>query len=135
MRDYFVDGIVRNAVNFPSISLSDYQTIAPYLELGERLGSFASQLSTGRMEEVGVRYYGDLTELNTPLICSAILVGVLKPILSERVTLVNALSTAKERGIHFLETRSTPRPELQQPDLGEAENRRGRAVDRGDRPA
>ncbi len=107
VRDYFVGGIVRNAVNFPSVSLSEYQTIAPYLELGQRLGSFASQLSNGRMEEVGVRYYGELTELNTPLICSSILVGVLKPILSERVTLVNALTTAKERGIHFLETRST----------------------------
>jgi D-3-phosphoglycerate dehydrogenase len=59
------------------------------------------------MEEVSVRYYGDLTELNTSLICSSILVGVLRPVLTDPVTLVNALSTAKERGIHFLETRST----------------------------
>jgi D-3-phosphoglycerate dehydrogenase len=107
IRDYFVDGIVRNAVNFPSLSLSDYRNLAPYLELGERLGSFVSQMSSGRMQEVGVRYYGDLTEINTHLICSSIMVGVLKPILTERITLVNALSTARERGIHFLETQST----------------------------
>jgi D-3-phosphoglycerate dehydrogenase len=107
IRDYFVDGIVRNAVNFPSVSLAEYRTMAPYLTLGERLGSFASQLSSGRMEEVTVRYYGDLAGMNTHLICSSILVGVLKPILTDRVTLVNAVSTAKERGIHFLESRST----------------------------
>lgn len=107
IRDYFRDGIVRNAVNFPSISLSEYRKIAPYLDLGERLGSFVSQTSRGRMEEVTVRYYGDLTEMNTHLICSSIMVGVLRPILTERVTLVNALETAKERGIHFMESRST----------------------------
>lgn len=107
IRDYFRDGIVRNAVNFPSVSLAEYRKIAPYLQLGERLGSFASQISSGRMEEVTVRYYGELTEMNTHLVCSSILVGVLKPILTERVTLVNALETAKERGIHFLESRST----------------------------
>ncbi len=107
IRDYFQEGIVRNAVNFPSISLSEYRKIAPYLQLGELLGSFASQISRGRMEEVTVRYYGELTEMNTHLICSSILVGILRPILTERVTLVNALETAKERGIHFLESRST----------------------------
>jgi D-3-phosphoglycerate dehydrogenase len=107
IRDYFRDGIVRNAVNFPSISLAEYRKIAPYLELGERLGSFASQISRGRMEEVTVRYYGELKEMNTHLISMSILVGVLKPILTERVTLVNALDTAKQRGIHFLESSSS----------------------------
>ena len=107
IRDYFRDGIVRNAVNFPSISLAEYRKSAPYLELGERLGSFASQISRGRMEEVTVRYYGELKEMNTHLISMSILVGVLKPILTERVTLVNVLETAKQRGIHFVESRST----------------------------
>lgn len=107
IRDYFCDGIVRNAVNFPSVSLAEYRKIAPYLQLGERLGSFASQVSAGRMEEVTVRYYGELTEMNTHLICSSILSGVLRPILADRVSLVNALETARERGIHFLESRSS----------------------------
>jgi D-3-phosphoglycerate dehydrogenase len=107
IRDYFVDGVIRNAVNFPSVSLSEYRSTAPYLMLGERLGSFISQLSEGRMEELTVRYYGDLTEMSTHLICSSILVGALRPILTERVTLVNAAATARERGVHFVESRST----------------------------
>jgi len=107
VRDFFTDGIVRNAVNFPSVSLAEYRSIAPFLELGERLGSFAGQLAEGRIQEISVRYYGELTEVKTHLICGSILVGTLKPVLTERVTLVNALETAKERGIHFLESRSS----------------------------
>jgi D-3-phosphoglycerate dehydrogenase len=107
VRDYFQSGVVRNAVNFPSVSPSENRKLAPYLALAERLGSFASQISSGRMEEVTVRYYGELTEINTHLISSAVLVGVLKPILVERVTLVNAVESARERGIHMIESRST----------------------------
>ncbi len=107
IRDYLRDGIVRNAVNFPSVSQAEYRSMAPYIELGERLGGFVSQSSKGRMKEVAVRYYGALTEVNTHLICSSILVGVLKPVLTERVTPVNALPTAKERGVHFLESSSS----------------------------
>ena len=107
VRDYFVDGIVRNAVNFPSVSLAEYRSIAPFLELGEKLGSFAGQLAEGRIHEISVRYYGELTGINTHLICSSIVVGALRPVLTERVTLVNALETARERGIHFLESRSS----------------------------
>ncbi len=107
IRDYFCDGVVNNAVNFPSVSLSEYRRLAPFLELGERLGSFASQIAEGRPQEITVRYYGELTEINTHLICSSILVGALKPVLTERITLVNALETARERAIHFVESRST----------------------------
>ncbi len=106
IRDYFRDGIVRNAVNFPAISLSEYRKIAPYLKLGEHLGMFLSQVSSGRTEEVTVRYYGELAEINTSLICNSILVGVLRPIFEGGVSLVNVLDTAKERGLHFSETRS-----------------------------
>ena len=107
VRDYFREGVVRNAVNFPSVSLAEHRSLAPFLELGERLGSFAGQLALGRIQEITVRYYGELTDLNTHLICSSILAGALRPVLTERVTLVNALETARERGIHFLESRST----------------------------
>ncbi len=107
IRDYFCDGVVNNAVNFPSVSLSEHRRLAPFLELGERLGSFASQIAEGRPQEITVRYYGELTEINTHLICSSILVGALKPVLTERITLVNALETARERAIHFVESRST----------------------------
>jgi D-3-phosphoglycerate dehydrogenase len=107
IRDYFRDGVIRNAVNFPSVSLSEYRRIAPHLDLGTRLGSFLSQSLRSRMYEVDIGYYGELADMDTHLICSSILVGILKPILTERVTPVNALETAKERGIRVLESRSS----------------------------
>ncbi len=106
IRDYFCDGIVRNAINFPSISLAEYRVLAPYLLLGERLGSFVSQNANGGFSEIRVRFYGELPGLNTHLICSSILVGLLRPVM-EGVTLVNAFQTAKERGIQFEESRSS----------------------------
>ncbi len=107
IRDYFKDGIIRNAVNFPSISLAEHRKIAPYLELGARLGGFLSQSLRGRMYEASICYYGELADMDTHLICPSILVGMLKPILTERITPVNALETAKERGIRVLESRSS----------------------------
>lgn len=107
LRDYFKDGIVRSAVNFPSITLAEHRELAPYLQLGTKLGNFVSQCSSGRMCELTIHYHGELAELNTPLICSSIVVGVLSPILTERVTLVNALETAAERNIQIVESRSS----------------------------
>src|SRR5207247_1520806 len=60
-----------------------------------------------RMQEVTVRYYGELAQMDTHVVCRSIVAGVLKPILTERVTLVNALETARERGLHVLESMST----------------------------
>ncbi len=107
IRDFFRDGAVRNAVNFPSVSLSEYRSLAPFLDLGKRLGSFVTQLSQGRMQEIEVRYFGELTEMNTHLICTHILAGALQPIMAEAVRPVNAVQTLKQRGIHFVESSST----------------------------
>lgn len=107
IRDFLKEGIVRNAVNFPSLSLEEYKKIGPYVRLGEALGSLISQISEGRMNEIGIRYYGDLTDINTNLVSSSVVKGVLKPILSERVTMVNALTIAAERGMTLVQSRST----------------------------
>ncbi len=109
IREYLQDGIARNAVNFPSISIAEHRKIAPFRELGTRLAGFLSQSLPGRMREVSICYYGELGEMDTHLICSSTLVGMLRPILSERVSAVNALETAKERGIRVLESRSSDR--------------------------
>ena len=40
VRDYLAEGLIRNAVNMPALSAEQYRRLRPYLELGERLGSF-----------------------------------------------------------------------------------------------
>lgn len=105
--EYFTRGTIQNAVNFPSMGPEEYQRLRPYIELGQKLGMFVSQASQGRMEHLGVRYYGALAEMDTSHITNAVLYGALGPILSEQVTPVNARLVAVERGIETVESKST----------------------------
>ena len=106
VRGFLKDGIIRNAVNFPSVSFEEYKRIGPFLRLGENLGSFISQICDGRLNEVGIRYYGETVDINTHLIASSIIMGVLEPILGDGVNLINARKHLDERGILLIESRS-----------------------------
>ena len=107
LRDFLRDGVIRNAVNFPSVSPEEFKRLQPFVVLAERLGTFVAQMNDGRIREVSVRYYGELTKSPNSLIVNAVLSGLLKPILSSGVTLVNAKSLATERGIEVSESQST----------------------------
>jgi D-3-phosphoglycerate dehydrogenase len=107
LRDFLRDGIIRNAVNFPSVSAEEFSRLRPFVDLGERLGAFLAQLNDGRAQSLGVRYYGDLSEGRNDMIVNAVLVGLFKPILETGVTPVNARSVAKDRGIEIVESRSS----------------------------
>ena len=38
IRDYLVEGVIRNAVNLPNLDAKTYAIVKPFLTLGERLG-------------------------------------------------------------------------------------------------
>jgi D-3-phosphoglycerate dehydrogenase len=107
VRDYLKGGVIQNAVNFFSLSGDLYDRVRPAMELAERLGLFLSQVCNGSMERVEVGLYGDLRELDVKPILSAAVTGVLRPVLAEGVTLVNALSLARERGVDVVESTSS----------------------------
>ena len=107
LRDFLRDGIIRNAVNFPSVSAEEFSRLQPFLQLGERLGVFLAQMNEGRVKTLGVRYYGDLASGRNEMIANAVLVGLFRPMLSSGVTPVNARTVAAERGIEIVESRST----------------------------
>ena len=107
LRDFLRDGVIRNAVNFPSVSAEEFARLQPFLALGERLGSVVSQMNTGRTDRLGVRYYGDLANQKNDLVVNAVLVGLFRPILSSGVSPVNARSIAAERGLEIVESHST----------------------------
>ena len=107
LRDFLRDGIIRNAVNFPSVSAEEFSRLRPFVELGERLGAFLAQMNDSRAQALGVRYYGGLAEGRNDMILNAVLIGLFKPILSSGVTLVNARSVAADRGIEIVESRSS----------------------------
>ena len=108
VRDFLLHGIVRNAVNFPSVHPDEMQRLQPWIRLADRLGALVSQLGTARIEALGVRYYGALVESRgVDVLAASAAAGALRPILSGGVSIVNALSAARDRGIDVVESRSS----------------------------
>ena len=107
VRDFLRDGMVRNAVNFPSIHPDELQRLQPWIRLSDQLGSLASQMGTARIEALGVRYYGALVESRgVDVLAASAAAGMLRPILSSGVSIVNARAAALARGIDIVESRS-----------------------------
>jgi len=104
--DFLVKGVVRNAVNIPSVSAELLPKVQPYLVLAEKLGLFQAQRYEGALESVVIEYRGEVTALSTAPITIAALKGLLTPILEETVNYVNASIIAKERGIEVKEVKS-----------------------------
>jgi D-3-phosphoglycerate dehydrogenase len=97
--DFLTRGVVRNAVNVPSVDLETMAKIGPYLDLAGRMGRFLGHLADGRMEEVRVSYAGEVAGVDTRPLTAAFLEGLLRPILEEGVNIVNAPYVARERGM------------------------------------
>ena len=105
VRDYLADGVIRNAVNMPALSVEQYRRLRPYLELGERLGAFIAQAAPSpSFSRIRIRYAGEPAELGSHVVRSAVLSGILNCVLSEKVNLVNASAAAAERGLVVEET-------------------------------
>lgn len=107
LRDFLKTGVIRNAVNFPSVAPEEFQRLQPFMKLGKQLGCLVGQMGEARIESLGVRYYGDLASGQHPLIVNAVLVGLFQAILSDTVTEVNARAVATARGIDLVESSST----------------------------
>jgi D-3-phosphoglycerate dehydrogenase / 2-oxoglutarate reductase len=108
VRDFLRDGMVRNAVNFPSIHPDELKRLQPWIRLSDQLGAIASQMGTARIEALGVRYYGALVESRgVDVLAASAAAGVLRPILSSGVSIVNARAAALARGIDIVESHSS----------------------------
>lgn len=106
IRDYFLSGSVRNAVNLPAMDAEAYRELEPYILLAEKLGSFASQMFTEPVKELKISYAGEISQKNTTPLTLSALKGFLSPILDIQVNQVNAPHLAKERGLKWTETKT-----------------------------
>ena len=97
VRDYLAEGIIRNAVNLPALSADQYRRGRPYVALAERLGSFVAQAAGSRPARIRIRYAGEVAEVGTHLLRSAVLAGLLNAVLDEKVNVVNAPQVAAAR--------------------------------------
>jgi D-3-phosphoglycerate dehydrogenase / 2-oxoglutarate reductase len=104
--DYLLKGIIRNAVNAPSVPMETLKKLQPYLRLGDKLGRLASQLSEGRLAEIRLTYQGEIADLDCAPLTAATVQGVLAPT-HDHVNMVNALAISKARGVRVIESKST----------------------------
>ncbi len=104
--DALLGGGIRNAVNMPSVDAKTLQVLQPYILLGERLGSLASQLSSKSISEVNVTFVGEVTKHDTSAVTLSVLKGILTPMVGDNVNYVNASVIASERGIKVVESKA-----------------------------
>ncbi len=114
VREYLQSGVIRNAVNLPTLSEEQYRAVRPYLELAERLGSLVAQVAPSAASGVRITYTGAPAEMGATLLRNAVLAGLLNTVLEEKVNLVNAAKIAAARGLQIEER--TRRRETGYPD-------------------
>src|SRR3954463_1113733 len=116
MVEYLSTGTIRNAVNVPSVSGEVLERLGPFLKLGEKLGSFAGQLSMqaacGAPEQIEIAYAGEVAQHPTAPLSAAVLKGVLGNFLAEPVNEVSAPALARERGLSLTEVKTSDTPDF-----------------------
>ncbi len=96
----------RNVVNMPKLPPEVLERLRDQLALAEALGRFAIQLISGRLRDVEVTFCGTLArEEHQEVLTSAALKGLLTPILTEGVNLLNAPVVARNRDIRITQAR------------------------------
>jgi D-3-phosphoglycerate dehydrogenase len=102
--DYLTAGTIVNAVNVPSVAGELLQKIGPYMALGDRMGCLQAQLADGPVKAVVIEYSGDFKGMDMASVSTAILKGLLTPMVKYAVNFVNAPVVAKEMGIKVTES-------------------------------
>ncbi|MCE5274969.1 MAG: phosphoglycerate dehydrogenase [Syntrophaceae bacterium] len=108
--DYLKNGIIRNAVNAPSVAPDMMPKVKPYIELSEKMGRFMgqliSQMTSDRLKKVTVNYAGDAAGPDSKPITVGALKGLLSAVVDD-VNYVNAPVILKERGIALVESHTS----------------------------
>ena len=107
--DFAQKGVVRNAVNMPSLTMEQLAVMKPYLSICEKIGSLHGQICKGAVRTIEVIYEGEATEVDTGYLTVSVLKGFLAHIMDISVTYVNAPSIAEERKIKVVESKSAAR--------------------------
>ncbi len=83
------------------------EVVRPFLPLAEKLGILLTGLAQGAVRKVECQFLGRIADADTRVITLSVLKGVLRGVVHEPVSFVNAPIIARERGIAISEMRST----------------------------
>ncbi|MFQ5683638.1 MAG: phosphoglycerate dehydrogenase [Candidatus Binatia bacterium] len=107
MVNFLTRGVIRYAVNVPSVSSELLGMLLPYLTLGEKLGSLQVQMLAKLPKEVHIEYGGEVTQYDVAPLTLAVLKGILTPMMESSVNYVNAPVVARDRDIKIVESKSS----------------------------
>jgi len=99
--DVLNGGIIRNAVNVPSIDAATLKVLGPYLDLGAKLGTLVQQIGPARIANLRITYWGRIVDLDANSVTRAIQRGFLRRISGEDVNLVNAPVLLERLGVRL----------------------------------
>ncbi len=103
---YLKDDTIKNAVNVPSVSGKVLEELDPFIKMADRMGRMLAQLSEGHIKSVEIDYDGDFGDNDMSPVRTAVICGLLEPLVLDDVNAVNAPYLAKEKGIKILESSS-----------------------------
>jgi D-3-phosphoglycerate dehydrogenase len=87
-------------------------TVQPFLPLAERLGELFTALAGGMVDQLEVSFEGQIADYDCQVLTLGILKGLLRPVLDEPVSFVNAPQLAAERGLDVRETKGSATQEF-----------------------
>ncbi len=109
MSDYLMKGAISNAINAPSVTAEEAPVLKPWIELAEKLGGFAGQVTESPIKEIEIEFVGTVADLNLKPLVSSLIASLLVPLVGEgSINMVSAPIVARERGIKISETRKDP---------------------------
>ncbi len=99
--------LAKYAVNSPQISAEILSVLTPYIKASRDTGKLASQLTSGQMSSIQIKYEGEVSDYDTTALKASVLGGLLEEISEERINLVNANLIASKRGLNIVEQKES----------------------------
>ena len=97
----------RNTVNAPFVAPEVHAVLAPYMPVATVVGKLLTHLAEGQFLGITISYEGEIAQHDTRSLQAAVLAGLLEPITTSQVNLINAPVLARERGLNITEQHNT----------------------------
>jgi D-3-phosphoglycerate dehydrogenase len=105
LRDFFVTGEIKNAINMPSLDAATRAAVGPYLDLAAALGKLLAKLGPENPDSLRVSYHGPLATKDTGLVSRTALMALLEASRPDgQVNIVNAPAIATQLGLDVTES-------------------------------
>ena len=105
--DVLNGGVIRNAVNMPSMDANAVKVLGPSIDLGAKLGTLVQQIAPPQIATLRITYWGKIVELDVNAVTRAIQRGFLRRISGDSVNFVNAPVALERLGVRAEIVKST----------------------------